>query len=309
MLKNVETFLRFPLSETILSALIGSILLIFDKKQYAEMAFILGPLVSTARWAFTKTLEDKMKTVDRIASIIDLENTMPLDKFNDIVKLFYQIKESEFGPVKESIVSEAFERLRKLAQEKKSDPLTTSDYYTWLLRILEDVRPGSSIWAISMMLECEWDGSVVEERFLELNMLAAKSGVHVRRIFIVKASQKASFANNPGVAAHLQNYDRKFLNAMVIEYETLARLDHNLLKKVGDGFLAFDERVALIDEVAPEGGLRGSVVMMPSEILQLKRIFDSLAIHCVTLPAYIKQMNGTQKLLAAPIPVPLLDNK
>jgi len=101
MLKNVETFLRFPLSETILSALIGSILLIFDKKQYAEMAFILGPLVSTARWAFTKTLEDKMKTVDRIASIIDLENTMPLDKFNDIVKLFYQIKESEFGPVKE----------------------------------------------------------------------------------------------------------------------------------------------------------------------------------------------------------------
>ncbi|MFO0936225.1 MAG: hypothetical protein U0798_06895 [Gemmataceae bacterium] len=196
-----------------------------------------------------------------------------------------------------------------MAQEKKSDPLTTGDYYTWLLRILEDLKPGSSIWAISMMLECEWDGSVAEERFLELNIQAAKSGVHVKRIFIVKAAQKTNFANNPGVVAHLQNYDLKFLNAMVIEYETLAKLDPNLLKKVGDGFLAFDERVALIDEVAPEGGLRGSVVMMPSEILQLKRIFDSLNIHCVSLPVYIKQINGTQKMLGATTNAALLDNK
>ncbi len=165
----------------------------------------------------------------------------------------------------------------KLAQQKTSDELPTSHYYKWLLPMLESALAGSEVWAISMMLDCEWDDSPAEERFLALNIEASRRGVTVERIFVIKREHLARIARNKGVKAHLDNASST-LKPLVVERETLESREPRLLEEIGDGLIAFDRRVALID-VSSSHGIRGHVTMNQAEVARLRQIFDSLHVH------------------------------
>jgi len=83
--------------------------------------------------------------------------------------------------------------------------------------------------------------------------------------------------DNKGVQAHIDKVGTHFKPLLVFK-ESLAKSDPQLLKEVGDGFIAFDERVALVDMSTPDG-MRGYVTMNTGEIHRLKRIFEQLRVH------------------------------
>jgi len=143
--------------------------------------------------------------------------------------------------------------------------------------MLEQANAGSHIWAISLMLDCEWNESPYEERFLALNLDAVGKGVEVQRLFVVEKDKVPQFLTNKGVRAHIDNKVDN-LKAFVIVKERLKESDPDLLTEIGDGFIAFDDRVALVDK-SSGSGIRGYVTMNAVEIAQLKKIFEQLKIH------------------------------
>ena len=167
--------------------------------------------------------------------------------------------------------------------------LATGDYYNWLLPILESAASGSHIWAISMMLDAEWDDSPAEQTFLRLNIEAAKRGVFVERIFVVSRSDIPKLSSNLAIKTQLDNAD-KFLRPLLVEREYLETHDPQLLKQVGDGLIAFDARVALIDASSPQGSIRGYVTMNQAEISRLRRMYDNLRVHARNLAEINKQI-------------------
>jgi hypothetical protein len=127
------------------------------------------------------------------------------------------------------------------------------------------------------MLQIEWDESPAERTFIRDNLDAAARGVFVERIFVVPRSEIPKLSSNQAIKAQLDGAG-KFLNPMVVEREYLEGHDPQLLKQLGDGLLAVDMRVVLIDVLSPEG-IRGYVTMNQPEIARLRRMFENLRVH------------------------------
>ena len=126
-----------------------------------------------------------------------------------------------------------------------------------------------------MMMSCEWDDSEVEQRFVELNQCAAERGVTLRRVFVVKDADRDYLESNEAISWH---FGRSNVSGYVMVHENLKRQDPKLLKKLGDGFIAFDRRVALIDLHSVDGSARGIVTMSSQEISSLYNSFEQLCL-------------------------------
>jgi hypothetical protein len=155
--------------------------------------------------------------------------------------------------------------------------------------MIERSEPGSQIWAVSMMLESEWNDSPPERRFLKANTEAAERGVQIDRIFVIPEAHIApALSANVGIRSHLERGGDN-LRGSVVKREYLEQHDSLLLKELGDGLIAFDETVALIDS-SSEGEIRGKATMNPSELRRLRRLFDNLKVHSVDLPTLEKEI-------------------
>jgi hypothetical protein len=91
--------------------------------------------------------------------------------------------------------------------EKTSHELSTGVYYQWLLPALAEAGRGHKIHALSMMMNCEWDDSPVERRFIESNIQAARRGVLIDRIFVMPAAVLAEASRNPAILCHFSNQE------------------------------------------------------------------------------------------------------
>jgi hypothetical protein len=261
--------------ETIVGAVLGAVLYFLHKEDAAAMSALIGSAFSANRFLLSRQIDEQLGLVRALARRSDLEENVNLKDLQNLITEYYAIPEEEFRLAKESVVSDAIARLQQLAHQKRSDELSTGTYYTWLLPMIEHAPKGSRIWAISMMLTIEWDDSPSERRFLELNMAAAKRGVHLERVFILTREGLPELLNNPGVKAHAESPGT--ITPLVVFREELTTRDPMLLKNIGDGFIAFDHKVALVD-MSAEDGMRGYVTMNSIEITRLKVQFDSLKV-------------------------------
>jgi len=209
-----------------------------------------------------------------------------LSVFREPLQVYAKITEDEFARVKDGIVAEANSQLLFLANEKKSQVLVTTKYYGWLLPMLEKAVPPQPqrIWALSLMRELEWDDSPPERRFIELSRIAAERGVRIDRIFVMKKDLVASALGNQAVRLHLQTQKPETLRGFVVEMEALARADEDLDRQLGDGFIVFDERVALVDVFSGKSA-RGYVTMNRGEIEHLRDVYNRLLILAESLDA------------------------
>jgi hypothetical protein len=286
-----HSMVRFPFMEAAIGIVIGLVLLFYGYEQLAALTTIITCTQSFGRYAFGDMLRRELRNVHQLAAVMDLQRAIPLQQFHEMSDVFLRITEPEFGAVKDAIITQATEQLNSLADNKTSGELATTDFYKWLMRAMEQAAPGSEIWAVSFMLDCEWDDSEPERKFLELNIQAVQRKVKIERVFIVPKAEFPKLLSNKGVKAHLDNAG-EYMCPKVADRDYLARHDAKLLKQLGSGMIAFDRRVAQLDIVAADGSIRGSVTMNPGEIARLRALFEGLCIHARDLKDVVAEFSS-----------------
>jgi hypothetical protein len=220
---------------------------------------------------------------------MDLTLSCSVVELNAVNQVYTRISEPEFQAVKNNIVREASDSLLKLANDKTSGPLSSGEYYAWLLQIIDSAQPNSAIWALSLMLEYEWDDSPVERRFMQASINAAKRGVHVERIFVMKRDLLAKALANPAIKVQSLEEEPKKFSGLFVDYHYIETHDPGLISRLGLGFIAFDRRVALIDLATPDGQVRGRVTMNAAEISRLATLYEQLKMHSENLSQKLAQ--------------------
>lgn len=218
--------------------------------------------------------------IDRIGQVIDIENETNIDIVSKVCDSYLNITEREFSKVKNDILNKTLAKLDKIKIEKCSDELPTSEYYSWLFPILENVKKHDSIRAVSCMLTAEWDDSTPERRFIKGNLEAAKKGVIVERIFVMDRNILNDALQIDSVNQHTKEQMNKTkLRGFFADKGKLNESNESeLLKSIGDGFIIFktiNKKVAVI-EFSEGTSVRGIVTMNENIIRDLEETFGQL---------------------------------
>ncbi|MDN3240883.1 hypothetical protein [Glycomyces tritici] len=272
-------------AEITATGLLGLLLFLLDVKELAQITWIIGSFQILARYTLARSVRDDLKafsqridteldTIRGLANVVDTTAHAKADSLRQLCDLYFRTIEPEFMRVKDRVVEDARMELDRLAHQKRSGTLFTGEYYNWLLPILRTATPDSEIWAISMMMDCEWDDSPEEREFLNLNVDAVARGVRLSRIFVFPQADYDKVRVLPPVVQ--QCGAGPLSNIRYVFRERLQRLDPQLLTRVGDGLIAIGSRVALIDEHSHDGTARGYVTMNNAEISRCRSDFDNL---------------------------------
>jgi hypothetical protein len=224
-------------------------------------------------------LSNSQRQISKISKVIDLKEETKVESVKKLLDVYLNITEKEFSQVKDTIITEAISSLNKLKNNKRSDELAASDYYEWLLPILENVGNGQKIKAVSCMFDTEWDDSPAETRFINGNVNAAKKGAFVERIFLMDIGLLEESLKITAIQYHAKNNSEKNLQGFVSDREKVKTQEPSLLEKIGHGFIIFDSRVALIDQFDESGHVRGIVTMNEKDIRDLENAFKKLKFY------------------------------
>jgi hypothetical protein len=300
---------KLPWIEAIGTAVGASVLyFILHKNELAEFFAIAGSLVTLGRLGYAAELErltaaleasigELRGPLDRIREHFDISSQAHFGVFRDMLQTYSKITEPEFSRVKDAVLTEARSRLMGLANEKKSLVLPTTTYYGWLLPMLRHAMPPEVIWALSMMRAPEWDESQPERDFIDFSKGASDRGVPIDRIFVVGRAAVSTALENPAIKFHLHSEKPANLRGYVVEDEVVKAADEELYAMLGDGFIAFGDRVALVDVFSGKSA-RGYVTMNPVEIAHLREVYDRLRILAEPLDSYITR-HLSPKLISA----------
>lgn len=264
---------KMPFVETVVSAILGAVIGIVDQKwSSALITLAIGLILNVSRLAFVQTIKRKLIPLKSLCRFVDINRQIPYPAFLDMVNIYARILEPEFQRVKDAVIEDAAQHLRLLAEQRKSRELDTGEYYLWLFSMLEK-QAGGEVWAVSTMNPLEWVDTQAEKEFLRLNKEAVARGVKLTRVFIVDGARAQDLAINPGVAWH---FDTRGVRPYVVIKEEVSKADPRLLSEVRDGFIAFDQRVAMIDVFAGDGSARGFVTANLIDIQRLHGQFEEL---------------------------------
>ena len=261
-------------SETFIGFGVAVVLFLLGIEELAGVSVILGPALSGSRYLIMRQMREQLEQVQSLAQIMDLRRGVATPELREMNDAFIEITEDDFRSVKDAILSDTTTRLRRLAREKQSDELGAGAYYQWLLPIFEHLPRGSEVWAVSMMMDCEWTELPEEERFLDLNVAAAEAGSVVERVFVLPRDLLSEALANRAVQTQVAKASAN-LRPYIAFREDLMKSDPHLVEKLGSGFIAFDRRVVLVDRHDPDG-VRGYVTMSRPDVTRFRRIFEEL---------------------------------
>lgn len=275
---------RLPWLETVLTAGVGLLLYFpLENPDLGTITWSVGALITVAQLKSESATGKQLAPVRRLAESMDLTQSTDVEQLRNLYQTYLKITEPEFAPLKSGVIQEAAEALAVLANDKISKPLSSGEYYSWLLPMVDSARPGAEIHALSLMMAAEWDDSPSERRFIEASKKAAARGVRVSRIFVTQeATMRASLANE-AIKLHLSDEQPENIRGYFVDIDWLTSNDPNLRARLGEGFISFDERVALIDLFSPTGQARGQVNMNPSDLARLTTLYSQLEVHSVEL--------------------------
>jgi hypothetical protein len=284
--------------DAIVAAIIAAALYVVGKEDLAGIAIVVGLLLIVSRFVQSAFIKESLSPLQKVYEIVDLNQKSDVAEIDSLLKAYLSIRENEFRGVKDTVLVEATTKLRRLASEKRSDELGTSEYYSWLLPIIDDAKGGDTISAVSCMFDAEWDDSPTEVRFLKANLDAAQRGAHVERVFIIPEAKLSAALQNEPIKLHTVEVKNK-VNGVYVTREYLEGHDPQLLKESEDGFISFSGRVALIDRFDDKGMVRGIVTMNENDIRRLDRVFERLKLHAKPLT------QSLQKTLPPPTTSPM----
>lgn len=266
-----------------------------------ELGFItwaVGILLSVNQMRTDLKTEKNFESLNRLAETVDVSSGTNIDQLKLLIDAYGRIPEPEFQTVKEAVITQAREELLRLAMEKSSGELSTGAYYRWLLPMIDNAPMGSTIRALSLMLQCEWDESQAEISFIEANRRAAARGVTISRIFVMPRDLLREACENPAVRSHLKEEEPTNLRGYFVDLDWLKQHDEPLERKLGDGFIEFDQQqVALVDLHSVNGSIRGFVTKLPAELAKLRDVHAELTIHARELSHDLFTTQGRQALV------------
>lgn len=275
----VAQTMRLPVAELIVTTALFLVLYFpLAKKDLGEIVAVVGILLMVARIAYQEALKERLRRVDQLAEIVDLSQQSRVRMIDSILKAYISITEPEFSGVKNHILAEASERLRKIASERKSGELSTGAYYSWLIPILQDVKRGEAVRAVSLMHDVEWDDSEPERKFFQENVNLVRRGAILERIFIMPRAEWPDAFQNEKIKAHARGSPFG-LTGWFVDLDHLRKKDAGLLDRVGNGFIEIGSRVALIDRFTEDGQARGHVTMDEGDLRRLGKIFEELKVY------------------------------
>lgn len=296
---NLEHLPRF---EAAASLVVGGAVAFFVGPSAGALIWAVGALLTLGETRRETRLDERFQRVDRLAENFDLNQSNKLPQLRGLIANYLAIPEAELTRVKDAVVAAARDDLLRLATEKSSGELASSEYYSWLLPMLDDTKDGATVRALSMMMDCEWDNSEPERRFIKANVDAAYRGVKVERIFVSTPEVMLNAIERiPAVKYQLAEANPRTLVGYFVDRSYLERNDPKLLHKLRDGFIDLDGRVALIDLHSVDGSARGEVTMLPAKLNSLQEIHSQLLVQASPLNgeliAELKQtVRGTSEL-------------
>lgn len=255
-------------------AIVGVLLALLRSALQLYVTQAVTPLRSDVDKARVELVE-ALQPVRKLTEVMDLQAELNVTQLRSLIQRYSGVIEAEFRPVKEQIVNEATEQLRRLAIEKRSATLQSADYYDWLFRQFDSLGAGAYVHAVSLSSDSEWNDSQLEKNFFAKNLAAAERGVHISRLFIIERQRLPEFVKLPPIKAHTVEAQTG-LDGFFIPRDLLERADRDYLASVGEGFIDFNGHVGLEDRFDPDGRARGEVTMLRADLDKMLRIYERL---------------------------------
>ncbi len=286
---------RVPRFEALVSLFAGGVVALFVEPSLGATVWAIGAIITLTETRHEAKLDERLERVDRLAAAFDLSHTSNVSEIQNLISNYLAVAEPELARIKDAVVAGARDDLLRLATDKSSGELPSGEYYSWLLPMLERVPSGGSIRALSMMMDCEWDSSEPERRFIQANIDAANRGVVVQRVFVAPASvMLRAIEEVPAISPQLTWKDPPKLTGYFVDCSYLGSHDPKLLDKLGDGFIDLDGRVALVDLHSVDGSARGEVTMLQARLGQLHDIHSQLLLHARPLDtSLVEELKGS----------------
>jgi hypothetical protein len=279
---------RLPRAELASAVVLGGVGVAIDAR-LGMFVWAVGILLAVNQMRSEARFASGFERLDKAAEVVDLNATCDVDGLNDLVDAYLRVPEEELTGIKSTVIATARDELVRLATEKSSGELSSGEYYRWLLPMIGRAPTGSTIYAVSLMMSCEWDDSPSERLFIKANLDAAKRGVNVERIFIMPAAMLPAALQMPAVESHTEEAKPKRLKGYYVPLERLQQADAPLAARVQDGFIAFGDRAALIDRHSVDGSARGVVTLLPGQVAQLHEMHEELLMHADLLSRTMHQ--------------------
>lgn len=165
-------------------------------------------------------------------------------------------------------------------EQSKTEDLSNGKYYKILEKFFNEAKPGTHIWAISVMLPVEWSEDPLEIKFRQQNADAINRGVKMDRIFVFDKKDTENYRGNPFLEMCLAEEGKSeatFVDRAIVEKES-----KELLTILGDGFIGMDEYVLLVD-IPPFDDVRGYATFNKKEIAKAKRCFNEIKKYGIPL--------------------------
>jgi hypothetical protein len=288
---------NIPRFEALVALVVGGVVAIFVQPSLGAVIWAVGALLTLAETRRETRLDERFQKVDRLSEAFDLAQSSKLTELQGLISNYLAIPEAELARVKDAVVASARDDLTRLATEKSSGELASSEYYSWLLPMLDDTKEGATVRALSMMMECEWDDSEPERRFIKANAEAAERGARVTRIFVSSPPvMLEAIERMPALRPQLAWESPPNLLGYFVDQSYLQRNDPKLLHRLGDGFIDLDGRVALIDLHSVDGSARGEVTMHPAKLSSLQEIHSQLMLQASVLDkAFVEELQRGYK--------------
>lgn len=269
---------RLPKAELAATIALGGCSTAFADLRLGVVTWSVGILLSLNQARIEQRIRRELAPVRQLSAIVDLSEHCDIDGLRHTIDAYVAIHEPELSGLRDEIVEQAREQLVRLRNEKNSGELGTGEYYRWLLPRLARTSRGDQVHALSLMMSCEWDDSNEERRFIENNVSAAKRGVQIDRIFVMPRELLPEAYDNPAVRQHFRDQGPALLRGHFVDAVRLQRTDRGLAARLGSGFIAFDDRVALVDLHTEDGSARGMVTTAAPRLRELDLIFEQLLV-------------------------------
>lgn len=290
-----------PIPELVVTIVAGGFVALVLDEDVAIVTWIIGALLTFHEARREARLTDKLERIDKLSEAFDLSNTCDVEALNNLIRSYLAIPEPEFARVKDGVIASARDELLRLSNEKSSGELPSGEYYSWLLPMLDAAQPGTTIRALSMMMEVEWDDSEPERRFIEKNREAAERGVSVERVFVSTPQVLLQAMRDvEAVRLHTSDTAPELLRGYFVDRAYLERSDSSLVKKLGSGFIDLNGRVALVDLHGEDGVARGEVTMKGARLEQIGDIHAQLMLHARPLTHEVLSDEGGAAALDSP---------
>lgn len=267
-----------PWIELIFTTIIGVIFYFpLQRKDLADIAWILGLFFTFNNIATNRSLKDEFETIHKLSEIIDISQSCNIQEINKILHLYIAIKEFEFTSLKDDIIQKCITQLSSLSHDKTT-VASGGEYHVWLLNMLRLCTRNEQVLAISVMAEAAWTELPAEKGYLDENVKAAKRGVKIDRIFVSSKDRLRVKKNREVISQHI-NHSKQGLVAYIVLLEELIIHDPTLLREIGEGFVLFSNRVALIDTSVPPNEVQGTVTMSLEQLKRCQHLFERLKLY------------------------------